>query len=491
MNKRYLGWLITGLVVALFFIGQARAQTILHWDANGNIIGSTSQAQLNELQRIMNNYNGRSAPMPSSASINGGLVSLERAATLEVGAGSGLGSAVKVAVVDVVKSPVASLGRGVLAVARTSPAGLAGTVAASILLDAGIRYINGQWMKDGAPMQAPNGVPYPASEYAGAGLINGATVFGDAATVCKAVIQDAIANNVGVVTTYAGISTYSSTYGCRRTRVDNGVTYESPLQRYTQGVCYQSGASKDNSTGMCVPPGYVPATGSAPATDAQIEGAMTSGISFYPNKVNDVLKNIYDNGGWVPLDVADAAGWTIATPTVNGKPSTATTNSTAPNGDSITTTKTTTPTLNVGQTGGTAGTNTLTYTITNNTTTTVTNNTTGQTQTSTDEEDPPITFEDKAMPDVPKLYTQKYPDGMGGVWRDNKPDVQSTPFFQGVKSMFPSFGGGSCPVWSLSFNLGAAGNFGSRQFDVPCWIFQAVGLMMLVTATFTARKIIF
>lgn len=99
---------------------------------------------------------------------------------------------------------------------------------------------------------------------------------------------------------------------------------------------------------------------------------------------------------------------------------------------------------------------------------------------------------DKTMPEQPKLYEPKYPDGPAGVWNANKPSIETTEFYNGIKSMFPSMGGGACPAFKIpSISLGAFGSLGAHTFDVPCWIFSAIGLILLTTAAFTARKIIF
>jgi len=476
--------------MALFFIGQAHAvDTWITFDENGNIIGSSSAAQRSQLLRDLSAYNSGRAPMPANAMINGGMVTMERAATMELGAGSGLGAAVRVALKDIVTSPVASIGKGLVNVARTTPAGIAGTVAASILLDAGISWVNGQWTKAGIPEQAPNGKPYPNT---GNWRTNQAWPSSDQAGSCQAFADAYNSTHTTEHYEYRSVTLVSPGIGsCNLSR------YRLPANTYVDDITY--GMSQVNgcvsghtlTNGVCYPPGYVPPKDSAPATDAQIQQAVTDGLARNPSQAMDVLKNIYDNGGWVPLDVADSAGWTLPTTPVKGQPSTTTTNSTAPNGDSLTTTRTTTPTLNLGTTGNTAGNNGITYNVTNNTTTTTTNNTTGQTSTQTETQDAPITFTDAAMPDLPKLYTQKYPEGLAGVWRTSAPDVQSTQFFQGVQSMFPSFGAGQCPVWRMNFAIGKMGNFGTGDLTVPCWIFQALGLVVLATAAFTARKIIF
>lgn len=127
------------------------------------------------------------------------------------------------------------------------------------------------------------------------------------------------------------------------------------------------------------------------------------------------------------------------------------------------------------------------------TTTTTTDQDTGNTGSGGgNKEDPkPDPVTDTPLGDLPKLYESRYPDGMVGVWKASKPNVQTTPFFQAIASMFPSFGGGTCPAFSLNLNVMPHGMFGVRTIDVSCSVFQVVGLIMLATAAFTARKILF
>lgn len=179
-----------------------------------------------------------------------------------------------------------------------------------------------------------------------------------------------------------------------------------------------------------------------------------------------------------------------------------TTTKTLPDGsvDTTTTTEKTvvTPTT-TGTTVGDSKTTFPTQTVTTSTTiNNVTNNTTTETNTTNHpaeetptQDDEDLSFVDPDMPDIPDLYEQKYPDGIAGVWRDNKPNIEATQFWQGIKTMFPNFSGGQCPAWSMSFSIMNGANFGVKQFDVPCWIFQAIGLILMTTAAFTARKIIF
>lgn len=122
------------------------------------------------------------------------------------------------------------------------------------------------------------------------------------------------------------------------------------------------------------------------------------------------------------------------------------------------------------------------------TTTTTTNSDTGSTGSSSQPND---SVSDTPFGEVPKLYDAKYKEGMLGVWKASKPNVQTTAFYQAIASMFPTLGGGSCPAFSLNLNVMAQGNYGVRSIDVPCSLFQTIGLIILATAAFTARKILF
>ncbi|CAG2143006.1 hypothetical protein CUPL110328_04230 [Cupriavidus plantarum] len=415
---------------------------------------------------------------------------------MEIPVGGGLGGAARVAVQDIIRSPLGSIGRGVVGVARTTPGGIAAGIIGSILLEKGIQWVNGQWTKNGVPEQAPNGKPYPAS--GGYWNLGSQYISSNAFDTCvmyMAAQTSASGPNGTIYTVLRTDPAGADGAWCvvQRARKSDGVVVDVLTRTYQVGRNAGCAPTHSNVSGTCVPPGYVAPVDSAPATDTQIQQAITDKMTSSPGMAPDVVRNIYDNGGWVPVDAVDSASWGLPSTPVTGKSTVSSSNSTNANGDSITTTTTTTPTMTLGQTGNTAGTNTMVWNVTNNTTTTVTNNTTGESHTSTGQEnDTVIQFTDSSMPELPKLYTQKYPQGIAGVWQANKPDVQATPFFQAVKTMFPTFGSGQCPVWRLAVNPGGRlGSYGSYDISVPCWIWQALGLVVLVTATFTARKIIF
>ncbi|SOZ97311.1 hypothetical protein [Cupriavidus taiwanensis] len=461
MNIRYVLRNLTGLLVGLFFIGSVQAQTRLIWDSNGNIVGSELQSSYDgrmQLSRDLTAYNqARNAGAISSATLEGGKVKAVRAASLSWAATSGLGKAAALGLEEFVRYPLSSVGKGLVNLARLNPLSLAGTVAADMLLTKAISACQqpGGWCY--TPKADPKVDPGRVCNSAGNNCLDNVTY------------QQWVLNGRPTANTFQPLTCY-----------DSGCTYVKLTYRWNNNWY-------EDEMRMTVVPAGTP----VPATDAQIDQAIQDGITATPAKSLDVLRNIYDQGGWVPLDAADQAGFNVPTPTVDGKPTTTTTTSTAPDGSTLTTTKTTTPKATVSSSGDTVTNNTLTYNITN-VSTSVTRNEAGTIVGSeTTTEDNADGFSDAAMPALPKLYEQKYPEGIAGVWQESKPDITTTGFYQGVASMFPSFGGGQCPVWGLSFNLGAAGNFGSGNLTVPCWIFQALGLVILATAAFTSRKILF
>lgn len=152
------------------------------------------------------------------------------------------------------------------------------------------------------------------------------------------------------------------------------------------------------------------------------------------------------------------------------------------------------------------------YTYTQNgytyrTTTTTTTTTDGQTTTEVVEdtsdpsappdeepaetsEDQDYSFDDSEFPEVQPFYEQKYPDGLRGVWTSSRTEFESSAFFDFLNSFIPSFSG-SCPSWSMSFNIASWANYGNHSFLNLCYVFDFVKVVLLVTALFTARAITF
>lgn len=104
------------------------------------------------------------------------------------------------------------------------------------------------------------------------------------------------------------------------------------------------------------------------------------------------------------------------------------------------------------------------------------------------EEVPNVT--DGDLPEVPDFYEQKYPAGMAGVWTEKKAALMSSPFSGLITSFGGNFGdGGQCPSWTLPSPLLGL-NF-DGEVQMPCWIWDVLGVIFVVTSLFAARRIIF
>jgi hypothetical protein len=130
--------------------------------------------------------------------------------------------------------------------------------------------------------------------------------------------------------------------------------------------------------------------------------------------------------------------------------------------------------------------NTITHTVV----TTTTNNTTNEVTTT----ETPV--ENVTLPDnpdfdgVPSLYTRVYPDGMVGVWDSNVAALKQTPIFTFLSSLNPNIGDGGCPVWS--FSPGSVLHIPvSGDLSVPCYVWTALRLVMIISALLMARRLIF
>lgn len=164
-----------------------------------------------------------------------------------------------------------------------------------------------------------------------------------------------------------------------------------------------------------------------------------------------------------------------------------------------------------GSTGTTSSNTTTNYTFNygntyfdTNTTTTTTNTVDGlpvstettQDTTPTDEtpsEEPDeqsYTFNDFDLPSVDPFYFQKYPDGLQGVWNSAKTDFDNSAFVSFLNSFIPSFSG-SCPAFSLSFNIASWANYGTQNFSSLCYILDFVKACIMLGALFLCRAIVF
>lgn len=140
---------------------------------------------------------------------------------------------------------------------------------------------------------------------------------------------------------------------------------------------------------------------------------------------------------------------------------------------------------------------TMTTTQTTTTTTNITNNITNITTTETKEEEkddaPDEDATDTPLPDTPELYKKKYPDGLKGVWDKAKSDLDNSKLVGLSHSLAPNIAdGGTCPTWELNLNFLPQSQMGVYRFGEEfCFIWPIMRVILLVSALFMARKIIF
>lgn len=204
-------------------------------------------------------------------------------------------------------------------------------------------------------------------------------------------------------------------------------------------------------------------------------------------KVADAIKDYLDKGGEFEPD---------SPPQVSGPPQsspssqTTTSTSTDPATGQTTTITTTTNTVN-----------NYTYnnsTVINNQTTTTTK-TDGEgkviessttTTNPSDKEEPPPT--DTPLPDLPKLYERKYPDGMTGIWNEKSEALKQTPLFTLAEQLMPTdISGGSCPSWQIPLDMAGFHSWGVADVSPPCWIWDFGKVVILIGALILARALIF
>lgn len=119
--------------------------------------------------------------------------------------------------------------------------------------------------------------------------------------------------------------------------------------------------------------------------------------------------------------------------------------------------------------------------------------TTDKGQQSTPEKAPEAPATDTALPEQPKLYTKKYPDGMTGVWRDQRSAMANSPLFTLPRMLMPSSvgSGGSCPVMNVNLTFSQWANFGTKDVAPPCYVWDWGKAICIVSACLLARRLIF
>jgi len=225
-------------------------------------------------------------------------------------------------------------------------------------------------------------------------------------------------------------------------------------------------------------------------------------VAYLPSNQQEFIDAVAAKSGWpTSSKVGQLLEESAAETGVKVKtgPMTVTGPATSPGAQKVTqnttnnTTKTENTTYNHTYNGDTI--NTTTVTITN-----ITNTTTGEpissettTETPDKEEDPPkVDVTDTPLPAQPKLYTPKYPNGLEGVWTQQKAALNATPLATLAGKLMPRVGNsGTCPVMNIDLSLAVWADFGVRDVAPPCYVWDWARLIVLVGALLLARALIF
>jgi len=92
---------------------------------------------------------------------------------------------------------------------------------------------------------------------------------------------------------------------------------------------------------------------------------------------------------------------------------------------------------------------------------------------------------------VSSFYKQKYKKGIKGVWDAKIALINQTPVFKLISTFTSGPSGGSCPTWMLDLNIMRGANFGSHNIAPPCSLWSIIKGIVLISAFFASRKIIF
>lgn len=208
----------------------------------------------------------------------------------------------------------------------------------------------------------------------------------------------------------------------------------------------------------------------------------------------EVAKEIVEAGGSINLPQPNIKGPSQIVQEPVTKTTQGTTNV---NGETVPTTTTTTTSV------------TNNFNITNNqitntsnkteTKTTVTNSSTGQVvsqDTKTETEEPAEKEEpapaDTPLGDIPELYKQKYPNGIGGVINTKIAELKATPLFNLPSLLMPSLpSSGSCPSWQIDLALAGWADMGTHTVQAPCMVWDFGKVIIIVSALLLARRLIF
>jgi hypothetical protein len=96
------------------------------------------------------------------------------------------------------------------------------------------------------------------------------------------------------------------------------------------------------------------------------------------------------------------------------------------------------------------------------------------------------------LPGQPTLYTRKYSQTPGDYFV-SKMAAATAPLNGMAGAFFPTWADNyeACPQFSIPVNLGPGWNYGVYQTDIPCSVWTVCRWVIIISALFLARALIF
>ena len=424
-------------------------------------------------------------------------LNLQRNVALKVGSEVGLKRAVELSAYGSLKVPLSAIAASARLLARASPYIAIASTIGSLYQDADISYEENQntWVKVDDPLVrflitdvglTHSGIFQTYGSFPAVGTpYTGAAVLISALTVVAAPGQPCLGSDVWTEPYFVGNP--------------EGDEVE------VRSGCASPGSTSHSSRYAKIEALREEEIQYRPASDAEMDAAISA--SPGGSDLSSVFDTVVDNGRDIELPGNSLSSLTPSMSTHTSDPTTTkTTTIYNPDGSVTEREQQTSQTANFTEEGDQISNNYVVVNVTNNTTT-LENEVVIEVvvepeppdqdgplpdeEEDEEEEEEEEPFEDSSFPDIPDLYEQKYPEGLAGVWAVKWPQLQATTFIAGITGMFPTLGSGSCFSWSMNFDFGALGNFGTLAVPVECWVLQVAGLVLLTTACFTAWWILF
>jgi hypothetical protein len=92
---------------------------------------------------------------------------------------------------------------------------------------------------------------------------------------------------------------------------------------------------------------------------------------------------------------------------------------------------------------------------------------------------------------VVSWWVPLYPDGISGIFSNFIQGVTNGPFIAMLNPLKSLPDNGIAPVWSINFDIGSMGNYGTQTIDLPAGVWAFIRFCILFTAVMMVRKLIF